>query len=109
MYKLLALTFLAAIAIVLSYKCHVTDGDGQIHCGDINNMTCKDVNYTPFCLQIDDNPNVNMNGVCSCQEFCITTDDCSRGCGSSGRYIPKCVEAYHLSIERFCVCIRRSN
>ncbi|XP_060553873.1 uncharacterized protein LOC132714955 [Ruditapes philippinarum] len=105
MYTLFALTFLGAIGIALSVRCHVTFDDKELHCGDSTNMTCSSNNYIPYCHQVSTDPNVQNNGICSCEKFCFVDDECGKGCGT--KFVGKCVEVYPGSIEKICLCKSR--
>ncbi|XP_053381736.1 uncharacterized protein LOC123541137 [Mercenaria mercenaria] len=107
MIKLLAFVFLGTIAIVLSNRCHVTNDENEILCGNANNMTCNDVAYIPYCHQTSTDPKVQLNGVCSCEHFCFADSECSKGCSWSSRYVGVCQEVYTNSIQKVCLCKRR--
>ncbi|XP_060569965.1 uncharacterized protein LOC132728331 [Ruditapes philippinarum] len=101
-YLFLAIICLVKIGDVLCYRCHVNNDVTDLDCGNAFNMSCKGVAHIPHCTQFTTDPAVQMNGVCSCEKFCFTDLECAQGCKAP--YVGKCLEGYHLSIEKICLC-----
>ena len=70
-------------AIVWTTRCTPSKNDGDLHCGDYDNMTCNDVHYVPYC-----HPLRNTNeGICTCEK---------------GKFV--IIISYIIRNPAFCIC-----